>query len=408
MVDVFVSYAREDQAFAQRIAHAAAREGYDVWWDDDLPPHLSYGEVITEKIGNAKAAIVVWSHRSADSEWVRAEADLARSQKKLIQTSIDDRQPPMPFNQIQFASIGDWNGEPDHPGWKKVRTSLAALCGGAAVTGQTAPAVTSPPLSQPPAPAGPGGTNRVAAAVLGGLLLAAAVGGGWYMLRDDSGAGAGEKAEAPATNDLAATESASAPPQPTNAAFTMAATIDSPTGFMEVRSGPSPGFPVIARVNRGDVFTTYQQDGDWWQVRTADSRVGYMSSRNIRLIDTQAAAGAAIETAEVPAAAPAQVDVDPAAAPAHAVRIPERGAPPQVFPDSSRRRLTQTDVAPLSPARIRLARNEIFARHGRTFQDAQLRRHFELYPWYRPSPSPTPLNAVEQANIRLLRQAETK
>src|SRR4029453_11676459 len=105
MVDVFVSYAREDQAFAQRIAHAAAREGYDVWWDDDLPPHLSYGEVITEKIGNAKAAIVVWSHRSAESEWVRAEADLARSQKKLIQTSIDDRQPPMPFNQIQFASI---------------------------------------------------------------------------------------------------------------------------------------------------------------------------------------------------------------------------------------------------------------------------------------------------------------
>jgi len=132
MVDVFVSYAREDQAFAQRIAHAAAREGYDVWWDDDLPPHLSYGEVITEKIGNAKAAIVVWSHRSAESEWVRAEADLARSQKKLIQTSIDDRQPPMPFNQIQFASIGDWNGEPDHPGWKKVRASLAALCGGAA------------------------------------------------------------------------------------------------------------------------------------------------------------------------------------------------------------------------------------------------------------------------------------
>ena len=101
-------------------------------------------------------------------------------------------------------------------------------------------------------------------------------------------------------------------------------------------------------------------------------------------------------------------DPDPAAAPAHAVRIPERGAPPQVFPDSSRRRLTQTDVAPLSPARIRLARNEIFARHGRTFQDAQLRRHFELYPWYRPSPSPTPLTAVEQANIHLLRQAESK
>jgi hypothetical protein len=160
----------------------------------------------------------------------------------------------------------------------------------------------------------------------------------------------------------------------------------------------------VARVDRGQVFTTYQQEGDWWQVRTADSRVGYMSSRNIRLIDPAAGADAAAEVAE----APAETDVEPAAAPAHAVQIPDRAAPPQVFPDSSRRRLTQADVAPLSPARIRLARNEIFARHGRTFQDAQLRRHFERYPWYRPSPSPTPLNAVEQANIRLLRQAESK
>ena len=404
MVDVFVSYAREDQAFAQRIAEAVAREGYQVWWDDDLPPHLSYGEVITEKIGNARAAIVVWSHRSAESEWVRAEADLARSQKKLIQTSIDDRQPPMPFNQIQFASIGDWKGEPDHPGWKKVKASLAALCGGAAATDPTAPAVSSPPVTQPPVPATPAGPNRVLAIVLGGLLLAGAVGGGWYMLRDDSSTEAAEKADTPATNEVASTESPSTAPRPSNAAFTLAATIDSPDGFMNVRSGPSPGFPVVARVDRGQVFTTYRQEGDWWQVRTADSRVGYMSSRNIRLIDPAAGADATADVAE----APAETDVEPAAAPAHAVQIPDRGAPPQVFPDSSRRRLTQADVAPLSPARIRLARNEIFARHGRTFQDAQLRRHFERYPWYRPSPSPTPLNAVEQANIRLLRQAESK
>ena len=404
MVDVFVSYAREDQAFAQRIAHAAAREGYDVWWDDDLPPHLSYGEVITEKIGNARAAIVVWSHRSAESEWVRAEADLARSQKKLIQTSIDDRQPPMPFNQIQFASIGDWKGEPDHPGWNKVKASLAALCGGAAATGRTAPAVSSPPFTQPPVPAKPGGTNRILVALLGGLLLVGAIGGGWYMMRGDDGAEAGETADRPATDEGTATETSADAPRPSNAAFTLAATIDSPDGFMNVRSGPSSGFPVVARVERGQVFTTYQQEGEWWQVRTADSRVGYMSSRNIRLIDPAASGGAADETAEAAAVA----DVEPVAAPAQAVQAVDRAAPPQVFPDSSRRRLTQAEVASLSPARIRLARNEIFARHGRTFQDAQLRRHFERYPWYRPTPSPTPLNAVEQANIRLLRQAESK
>ena len=116
----------------RQLADAVKRLGYSVWWDDELPPHLSYSDVITDKIGAAKAAIVVWSEGAAASQWVRAEADVARNQKKLIQTSIDGRMPPMPFNQIQFAAIGDWHGEEDHPGWMKVKASLAALVGPAA------------------------------------------------------------------------------------------------------------------------------------------------------------------------------------------------------------------------------------------------------------------------------------
>ena len=56
-----------DQAVVRRLAEAVRREGYSVWWDDELPPHLSYGDVITEKIGAAKAAIVVWSRNAAAS-----------------------------------------------------------------------------------------------------------------------------------------------------------------------------------------------------------------------------------------------------------------------------------------------------------------------------------------------------
>ena len=41
----------KDHFLEQRIADAVACEGYSVWWDEDLPPHLSYGDVITEKIG---------------------------------------------------------------------------------------------------------------------------------------------------------------------------------------------------------------------------------------------------------------------------------------------------------------------------------------------------------------------
>jgi hypothetical protein len=57
MVDVFISYSRADLEIVSRLAAAIEAEGYRVWWDKELPPHLSYGDVITEKIGDAKAVI---------------------------------------------------------------------------------------------------------------------------------------------------------------------------------------------------------------------------------------------------------------------------------------------------------------------------------------------------------------
>ena len=175
MVDVFISYARANQALVRRLAEAVKRLGYGIWWDDELPPHLSYGDVIAEKIGEAKAAIVVWSEDAAASEWVRAEADVARNQKKLIQTSIDGRMPPMPFNQIQFASIGDWQGEEDHPGWTKVKASLEALCG---APGAPAPISTPRPAPAAPSVAAPAparGGSPLVPLLLGLLVLAVVI-----------------------------------------------------------------------------------------------------------------------------------------------------------------------------------------------------------------------------------------
>ncbi|HYD13845.1 MAG TPA: toll/interleukin-1 receptor domain-containing protein [Allosphingosinicella sp.] len=151
MVDVFISYSRANRDIVCRLADAIGRLGYVVWWDEELPAHLSYGEVITAKIVEARATLVVWSAESAASEWVRAEADMARNQKKLIQTSIDDCPPPLPFNQIQYAAIGDWAGEDDHPGWRKAKASLAALCGPAPVEAIEPAPIAVPAAKLPPA-----------------------------------------------------------------------------------------------------------------------------------------------------------------------------------------------------------------------------------------------------------------
>jgi hypothetical protein len=160
MTDVFISYSRADKERVAELARAIEGEGYEVWWDEELPPHMSYGDVITDKIENAKAAVVVWSADASKSEWVRAEADAARNHKKLIQTALADIIPPLPFNQIQCADLSDWHGEQDHPGWRKVKQSLVALCGeregkAAAAVPPVAPEPTPAPVATPPPPPKP-------------------------------------------------------------------------------------------------------------------------------------------------------------------------------------------------------------------------------------------------------------
>jgi adenylate cyclase len=129
MADVFVSYARPDEPFAERVADALRADGWDIWRDDQIPVHRAYAEVIEERLKSAKAVIVLWSAESAKSQWVRAEADSARSAGILIQGSLDGGAPPLPFNQIQCADLNGWDGKADTPGWRKLRDSVTALVG---------------------------------------------------------------------------------------------------------------------------------------------------------------------------------------------------------------------------------------------------------------------------------------
>jgi Caspase domain/YARHG domain len=77
-----------------------------------------------------------------------------------------------------------------------------------------------------------------------------------------------------------------------------------------------------------------------------------------------------------------------------------------IFPDSDRVRLTREMLVNLSPAQLRIARNEIYARRGRFFRDPALAAHFSRFPWYRPYAWDVPLNAVEQANVALIASIE--
>jgi len=128
--EIFLSYARSSEPQAMRIAEVLQRQGYDVWWDAELPAHRAYAEVIEERLRSARAVLVIWSIDASKSEWVRAEADAARHMHKLVQVSIDGALPPMPFNQIQCPPLTNWNGEADDRAWRRIEASLAELVRG--------------------------------------------------------------------------------------------------------------------------------------------------------------------------------------------------------------------------------------------------------------------------------------
>ena len=129
MSDVFISYARSTEAQARHVAEALRALGYGVWRDDELPAHRAYADVIDERLRTAKAVVVVWSADAARSEWVRSEAERARSDRKLVQLTVDGSKLPMPFDQTQCADLTGWTGDAQASGWLKVVGSIAELTG---------------------------------------------------------------------------------------------------------------------------------------------------------------------------------------------------------------------------------------------------------------------------------------
>ena len=150
MSDIFISYARSTAAQAQQVAEALRGLGYAVWRDDELPAHRDYSEVIEERLRAAKAVVVLWSAEGVKSQWVRAEADIAREAGTMVQLTLDGAPLPMPFNRIQCADMTGWRGDLGAPGWRKVVASVVDLAKGPAPAPETVTSAPELPLPAMP------------------------------------------------------------------------------------------------------------------------------------------------------------------------------------------------------------------------------------------------------------------
>lgn len=94
------------------------------------------------------------------------------------------------------------------------------------------------------------------------------------------------------------------------------------------------------------------------------------------------------------------------------VAEPEEPVSQYFLPESDSRYLTMEELDGFTAADCRIARNELYARHGRRFDDENLQAHFDSCEWYQGTIAPSDfdesvLNEYELANRDLIVQYES-
>lgn len=78
-----------------------------------------------------------------------------------------------------------------------------------------------------------------------------------------------------------------------------------------------------------------------------------------------------------------------------------------IFPKSNKKLLTKKQILAISKRKRWIAKNEIYARHGRKFANIELQKYFKSKSWYHGTIEPDKFkekvfNKIEKKNIKLL------
>ena len=127
MSDIFISYKREDQATARKLANALEGEGWTVWWDPKLRAGERFNDVIENALNEAKCVIVLWSKRSVQSLYVKDEATHALKRKKLVPVTIQQVELPFRFEELHTPSLFNWDGSKDFSEFRRLVEDISTI-----------------------------------------------------------------------------------------------------------------------------------------------------------------------------------------------------------------------------------------------------------------------------------------
>lgn len=127
LVDVFISYARTDEAIARNLAELLTSEGFAVWFDSKIYAGASWESMLMSRLTSARAVVVLWSKESVGREWVLKEAGIALRTDRLVPVMIDDCTLPDGFDTEQTAMMPGWTGAGSHPRLEQLLSGIARL-----------------------------------------------------------------------------------------------------------------------------------------------------------------------------------------------------------------------------------------------------------------------------------------
>src|SRR5262245_39492281 len=82
MSHVFISYSRQNQDYAHKLAEKLQQEGFEVWIDDRIDYGDTWERVIFKAIDDCAAFLVIMTPQSYESDWVLRECQYADKRKR--------------------------------------------------------------------------------------------------------------------------------------------------------------------------------------------------------------------------------------------------------------------------------------------------------------------------------------
>ncbi len=144
MSDIFISYAHEDQERVKPIVNVLEKHGWSVFWDKTIPPGKTWDNYIGKALEESPCVLVVWSHSSIQSDWVKEEAEVAKKKGLLVPLFLDTVEPPMGFRRIHAADLSDWKNNKAHQGFQLLIGAIESK-----ISSATLPVTDSLPVSKP-------------------------------------------------------------------------------------------------------------------------------------------------------------------------------------------------------------------------------------------------------------------